>query len=639
MSHSRASDATRNKPNHLQRLGVKRTEKFSEPHFDPVSFGEVGSFPEDFSEVVTATPMTSWRDELSLRAAKVSSALFVIATLILFFAEGTSHRPVMLATMFACGLGHGIIGVTRHPAGRFRAWLVVAPAVAASLVAFASAGFLVGPGILLMSTLILSGLLLGQSTMFRLTAIASTGIAGIGWAVIQGVIPLPSPGDKSLQDPIVWFRTIVALTLAITMVGSMLVEIIRRLESSLEQVSQESARRKEAERDKAHLERLSLENRQFEAVGRLAGGVAHDFNNNLTAIIGSAELLKSELASTAQLELVDDILVSSRRAADLTRQLLVYSRKAPVVLKPVDCHDHIERVVEMAQRSFDPNVEITTQFDAENASILADPSLLENAILNLLVNGRDAMPFGGRLRVVTSNCEFKDPSDEHSPPGTGLLLEVLDTGEGIQSDALPKIFEPFYSTKLLGKGAGLGLAAVQGTIRSFNGRIEVESEPGTGSAFRIYLPCHQSHSARILSVAAEIVHGHGRILLVDDNALVRRSAASTLSQLGYEVTVAVDGLHALEVCRAETAPFDVIILDLQMPRMNGEVTFERLTENGVRTPILIWSGYGGEANVNALLKRGAAGFIHKPYQVAELSRIVFEVIHRTESPGSALQTA
>jgi CheY-like chemotaxis protein len=387
---------------------------------------------------------------------------------------------------------------------------------------------------------------------------------------------------------------------------------------------------------------MSLASKQLETIGQLAAGIAHDFNNSLAVIIASAELLKEEPHETlCASELVEDILTSSQRAARLTSQLLAYSRKAQMVLEPTDIHQLIDNTVALLRRSIDPCVQVGTRLNAENANVLADTSLLDSALLNLLVNARDAMPKGGQLTIATSSFEVagKSPKLAHGlSPGNYVLIEVLDTGEGIPLEVLPNIFDPFFTTKPIGKGTGLGLAAVAGTIKSLKGSIEVESELGCGTAFRILLPCVANTDSAVKQGVTQLKSGSGRVLLVDDDALVRRAAAATLQSLGYDVTIATDGIHALEVFKAATVPFKLAILDLRMPRMDGEATFDALHRLAPNLAILIWSGFGGDLDVETLLRKGAVGFIQKPYRIVEFSHAVYEAVNGQASSQALAAT-
>ncbi len=523
-----------------------------------------------------------------------------------------------------------IPALTGHPKGKPLAWLIVSPLVVVSLIGYALVGFLSGPSVVMTLTLVLAGLLLGKRIMLVLSAFIAAALSVIAWAMIHAYIPEPNAQDISMTHAGSWVRTIALSFLAIGLLGSLMIELVERLEHSLAQARSETRLREQAERDKAQAEVTSLQAKQLETIGRLAAGVAHDFNNNLTAIIGCAELLKDECSNRGfTTELVDDILSSSRRAAELTRQLLAYSRKAQMELAPTDLHQLLKDAVTLLRRSIDPRVKIETQLQADNSTLLADATLLENALLNLLVNASDAMPDGGKLTVATTTYDVVEESADclrGLSPGMHILIEVLDTGLGIEPENLPKIFDPFFTTKPVGKGTGLGLAAVFGTIQSHNGSIEVESEPQFGTAFRIMLPCVTSEHINFRRESTLVVKGSGKILLVDDDLAVSRVAVATLQRLGYEVTTAADGIYALEVVEASPQRFDLVLLDLRMPKMSGEATFDALRNIAPTLPILIWSGYGAEPELAAMLQRGAVGFVQKPYRIADLSRIIDQAI-------------
>jgi len=571
----------------------------------------------------------AWRDQLSLRLARAFALMYLVGTLVMFATtHGRTQRLLLTVTAAACAVIVGIPAVTGRPKGRLRAWCLVIPAAFASLAGYALAGFLSGPAVVFTMAVMLSGLLLGRAVMLAFAACLSLGIAVIAWAMIHSYLAVPNAADVSMTHAAPWARTIFLSVLAIGLIGGLFVEVIARMERSLEQATNETHLREQAERDKANAEIVALEAKQLETIGRLAAGVAHDFNNNLTTVIGCAELLKEELGiNRAARELVEDVLTASQRAAELTRQLLAFSRKAQMVLVPTNVHELIENAVALLRRSVHPRVQVATRLNAETATVMADATLLDNAILNLLVNAGDAMPNGGQLTVATTTYQVLE-SD--SGPGLGLaagtymLIEVLDTGMGIDSEVLPNIFDPFFTTKPVGKGTGLGLAAVSGTIKAHRGSINVESEPGCGSAFRILLPCATTESASTTPDSTILIRGTGEVLLVDDDPLVRRTAATTLRNLGYTVTTANDGVAAIELFDAAPERFAVVLLDLRMPRLSGEATFNELYRRGSRVPVVIWSGFGDEQDARAMLRQGAAGFIQKPYRIADLSRVLYQ---------------
>jgi two-component system, cell cycle sensor histidine kinase and response regulator CckA len=417
--------------------------------------------------------------------------------------------------------------------------------------------------------------------------------------------------------------------MAVTLFGGLMVRVVARVERSLRLARQETLRREQAERARAEAELQAMESKQLEMVGRLAAGVAHDFNNNLTAIMGSVELLKLELPEQRSAhELTSGILLASQRLAELTRQLLAYSRKARMLQSPTDLHAVVQQAVTLARRSMDPNITIVTELTARHFTVAGDAALLQSAVLNLLVNARDAMPTGGKLTVATSSVELTRASARGLPPGFCVILEVIDTGRGIPKEQVPNIFEPFFTTKPVGKGTGLGLASVAGTVKAHGGSIEVNSDVDAGTAFRVYLPCVEPENVALAPATTSVLHGEGEILLVEDDAMVGVTAIATLQSFGYQVTHAIDGKTALEQVSAHPGRFQLVLLDLRMPGLSGEATFDKLRELEPALPVLIWSGYGAEQDVSAMLRRGAVGFVQKPYRVAELSRVVAEKIRR-----------
>ena len=572
-----------------------------------------------------------WRDRMSLRFARLLALFYaIIAVALTMTMRGHRARVALVATALCCVVPVAIPALTGRPKGRAGAWLVVIPGILASLVGYATVGFLSGPAVVLAIVVMVSGLLLGKRAMIAISLATGAVLFLIAWAMIHSVLPVPIAPDVSMTQAMPWVRTTFLVYLSIFLLGTMLIEIVSRMERSVEQANKEVLLREQAERAKAEAEIVALETKQLETIGRLAAGVAHDFNNNLTAIIGCAELLKAEVSSNAEAsELADGILKSSHRAAELTHQLLAYSRKAKMVLTGVDVHQSITNAVTLLRRSIDPRVQIVVDLSAEHSVVLADSALLNNALLNVLVNAGDAMPEGGQLTIATTTYMIGAASAESGiglAAGCYVMIEVIDTGHGIDPEILPHIFDPFFTTKPIGKGTGLGLAAVYGTVKGHRGSIEVTSELGSGTAFRILLPCDNHRAVSGRPESEQLVRGSGEVLLIDDDLLVRSAAASTLRDLGYRVTIATDGVHALQILGSSPQGFDIAILDLRMPKMNGEATYDEIRRVSPNLPVLIWSGFGTEREVTAVLRKGAAGFIQKPYRVAEFSRVIHEVL-------------
>jgi signal transduction histidine kinase/ActR/RegA family two-component response regulator len=575
----------------------------------------------------------AWRSDLALRMLRVLFVIFLASAVVCRIAmeAGAGRDSLTLAAL----LGAAVLAIptfTGHPRGTARGWLIIVPALGTALMGYSQVGALSGPGTCLAVTIMLAGLLLGRRAMVALTAASAMILSLVAWGVVTGRLPAPLAQNVDMSSARTWVRSLGVTFLAISLFGGLMVAVVTRMERSLRLARQETLRREQAERERAEAELQAVESKQLEMVGRLAAGVAHDFNNNLTAIIGSAELLKMDLPEEdrAARELSESILQASQRLAELTRQLLAYSRKARMLQTPTDLHVVVGEAVALARRSMGPDIQIKTELNAQHHTVNGDAALLQSAVLNLLINARDAMPHGGSVTVATSAVELTRGGSKGMPVGTCVVLEVIDTGRGIPKEQMPHIFDPFFTTKPVGKGTGLGLAAVSGTVKAHGGTIEVNSDLEGGTAFRMYLPCVEPDGVRPEPGSDAVVHGHGEILLVEDDAMVSMTAVATLQSFGYNVTHAADGKTALEQVTAHPRRFQLVLLDLRMPGLSGEATFEKLRELEPSLPVLIWSGYGAEQDVSSMLKRGAVGFVQKPYRVAELSRTVAQKIRKAQ---------
>jgi PAS domain S-box-containing protein len=369
---------------------------------------------------------------------------------------------------------------------------------------------------------------------------------------------------------------------------------------------------------------------KMDVVGQLAGGIAHDFNNMLTGIMAAAELLKIRLPSDEKNhKMVDTIIEASTRSADLTRELLTFSRKGTEDSSPVRIHDIIGSAMSILERTIDKQIQQASRLEDGNPVVMGDQTQLQNALLNLGLNARDAMPQGGTLNFATASRILDEASFRAMgislEPGRYLEIAVSDTGVGMTKEVIEHIFEPFFTTKEVGKGTGLGLAAVYGTVKNHNGEISVESRPGIGSVFKIFLPLVAGEADK-QSPKGEIVSGSGGILLVDDEDMVRSVGCDLLEGLGYTVYPAENGEHALEVFAAHRSNISLVILDMIMPKMGGSAAFQRLREQAPELKILFCSGFSREGTGNELMELGASGFIQKPYSRSELSRAVAEVL-------------
>jgi two-component system cell cycle sensor histidine kinase/response regulator CckA len=381
-----------------------------------------------------------------------------------------------------------------------------------------------------------------------------------------------------------------------------------------------------------YTERRTLESQlthsqRMEALGRLAGGVAHDFNNLLTAISGYAEILIGRVPEGDRSHrAAREIGRAADRAAELTRQLLSFSRHQTVEPKVLDFNEAVADTLRMLGRLLGEDVDLRLRLGAEVGAVRADPGQLEQVVLNLCVNARDAMPGGGRLTVRTT-AETVDagrvlPAVGLSP-GEYAVLEVSDTGTGMPPEVVEHIFEPFFTTKEAGKGTGLGLATVYGVVTQAGGRVQVASALGEGTTFRVLWPRHAAVAGAAEAAAAPGPRrGEGaRVLLAEDEDAVRRLAADHLQELGYSVRAVASGQAALASAESE-GKWDLLVTDVIMPGMSGPDLGRALRRKWPDLPILFISGHTGDV----LLERGAQGpgtaFLQKPFRLADLTRAV-----------------
>lgn len=386
------------------------------------------------------------------------------------------------------------------------------------------------------------------------------------------------------------------------------------------------------------LEERLHQTQKLDALGQLAGGVAHDFNNMLTAILASAELLEETAHDSRQQTLSHTIVSAAQRSAQLTRKLLDFARKGKVLAIPVDVHEVIREAMTLMEHTFDRRIEIAARLKAERRQVVGDPSLLQNAVLNLGLNARDAMPEGGELLISTQNVDFTEEQCAigpfHVAAGTFLEISVADSGCGIPSDHLPRIFDPFFTTKEIHAGTGLGLATVFGTMVSHKGAVEVKSRPGGGSVFRLYLPVsHQAGHCTPSGSNAVLPRGSGRILVVDDEDLVRSTTAMQLKALGYEPMEEGDPVAAIERFREHHAELSAVVLDLVMPRLSGADLAVALHAIDPEVPLIMVSGFTRNAEIDRLLQESLAGFLQKPFSQRELGEALARLGHAPRLGG------
>jgi two-component system, cell cycle sensor histidine kinase and response regulator CckA len=400
------------------------------------------------------------------------------------------------------------------------------------------------------------------------------------------------------------------------------------------QIAVDISERKLADLEKESLRTQLLQAQKLEAIGTLAGGIAHDFNNLLQVTLGFSELLLAEKTQGAQeYEDIMKINQAARSGADLVQRLLTFSRKVESKPIPLNLNKQIVQVEKLLRRTIPKMIDIQMNLTADLADTNADPTQMEQVLMNLAVNARDAMPDGGSLALGTKNVTLgAEYCDAHigTAPGQYVMLSVSDTGHGMTRETIEHIFEPFYTTKELGRGTGLGLAMVYGIVNQHGGHIACESEVGKGTVFSVYLPAFEFQPGPEVEEREEFpAFGKETVLIVDDEDFVRELGERILSKYGYTVLVAGDGKEALSLYGSRKDRIDLVILDLIMPTMGGKDCLKELLKINPRARVLIASGYIADASRNDYVELGAKGFVPKPFKIKELLKGVREALDET----------
>ncbi|OGK86537.1 MAG: hypothetical protein A2X51_12420 [Candidatus Rokubacteria bacterium GWC2_70_24] len=386
------------------------------------------------------------------------------------------------------------------------------------------------------------------------------------------------------------------------------------------------------------MEEQLRQSQKMEAVGQLAGGVAHDFNNLLTVITGRCHFLQQRLGGEGPgARDVTLIVEAAQRAAALTRQLLAFSRRQVLEMRVLDVNSVVAQVEKMLRRLIGEDIDLVTVPAQDLGCVKADPGQLEQVLLNLIVNARDAMPRGGRVTIETGSVVGgTEDGPAGIPPGPHTMLAVSDNGSGMDAETLSHIFEPFFTTKGRDRGTGLGLATVYGIVAQSGGHIAVESEPGQGTVFRVYLPRVDEPADRLAppSTGAEARGGQETILLTEDAVDLRALAREVLTRRGYQVLDAADGADALALAERHPGPIHLLLTDVVMPRVSGRELAERLAARHPAMKVLYMSGYTDDAVLRHGVLRSEVAFLQKPFGPGALARKVREILD-TEVPAQA----
>lgn len=375
------------------------------------------------------------------------------------------------------------------------------------------------------------------------------------------------------------------------------------------------------------------QSQKMEAVGRLAGGIAHDFNNLLTSILGFSHMALEEIPGDLDaVEDVKEVILAATRAQNLTQKLLAISRKELINSHPVELNRLVRDMNKLIRLTLHENIEIVTELSPDLCTILADTTSLEQVILNLAVNARDAMPRSGRLYIRTGICDVDTPAGiiPEPPPGRYVIFSMRDTGCGMSEELLSHVFEPFFTTKETGQGTGLGLSTVYAIMKQYRGGIQVSSEPGVGTEFKLYFPLHETAEQMLLDLPVAVrgppLKGEETILLVEDEDGVRRMASKMIESLGYTLLAACDGEEGVRIAEAHDGNIDLIITDVVMPNLSGPEMIDRLRISLGHIPYLYVSGF----TMDKLVEHGAddsmENLIRKPYSRESLARRIREAL-------------
>jgi len=381
------------------------------------------------------------------------------------------------------------------------------------------------------------------------------------------------------------------------------------------------------------LQEQLLQAQKMEAIGTLAGGIAHDFNNMLTIIFGYAEILLSDMdEQDPRSEDLDKIVQTAKNGADLVKRLLTFSRKADIEFRALELNVEIERTQKLLDRTLPKMIDIRLNLEDKLAPINADPVQIDQILMNLAINARDAMPDGGKLAIETKNVTLDErycDSHVNVRPGKYVMLIVSDTGHGMDEPTRARIFDPFFTTKERDatKGTGLGLAVVHGIVDQHGGHMICESEPGKGSTFRVYFPAVNATENPKDSFENRLLDGRGEtILMVDDEELVRDLGERTLKRAGYKVITAANGKEALELYGKKQGKIELVILDLLMPEMEGKQCLSELLKMQPKLKVLVASGHSDDVSIEESLRLGANGFVSKPFRLMELLQQVRRIL-------------
>ncbi len=385
--------------------------------------------------------------------------------------------------------------------------------------------------------------------------------------------------------------------------------------------------------ERKNLEQQLNQSEKMDILAQLSGGIAHDFNNMLGGIMGNADMLLTQLPQNSPYkDYVNLIIDGSEKASELVGKLMAFSRKTDSAKIKIDLNDSLKDISTTLSRISRNNIKIITNFKSNDPYILADSPSLQSVLLNICVNSKEAMPEGGNISISTENV-FLDETYIKTcvhkvTPGDYIEVDISDTGSGIDKNIIDKIFDPFFSTKTDSNHQGLGLSTVFGNVKNLNGTINVFSEKGKGTSFRIYFPVLKTDSPKFSAENDNLIYGNDCLLLIDDEDIIRKTAYEQLLYLGYSTLMSDEGLRGINIYRAEKNRIAAVILDLIMPNQNGIDVYKKLLEINPEVKVLFTSGFSRDASLDELLMSKNTGFIKKPFRLSPLSKAIAKLLQK-----------
>jgi signal transduction histidine kinase/CheY-like chemotaxis protein len=586
--------------------------------------------------------LVQWRERILSRPTLILVACLGSVATAIFAAQHYMRAAAWLPVAIVALLVNALwVVAVRGPAvsASTRAVLVLSVAFASGLLPLCTNGLSPEGALGLFGFVALAALLLGTARARAAVWLAAATLAACGVAYTLGTLDLPDPITVDPRNPWNWARLVAFASGVITVVGSGAALLTSELIKALHDRTELVHRLREENREREHaLSRLAetqerlLHSHKLEAVGRLAGGIAHDFNNTLTVILSYSELMKARLGAKHPVgELADQIIQAAEQGGDLTKQLLTFTRRQVVKPRTIDVQQVLRNTERALSRLVPRSIRVHRADAAAELFIKIDPTQLQQAILNLALNARDAMPDGGDLYLEVDGCELEATPDVPVLPGSYVAVRVRDTGIGMSDETRARMFEPFFTTKEPGLGTGLGLSNVRETTEAAGGFVDVRSTLGGGSVLTLYFPRTEARTSGIEATDPVPQPSKMRVLVVDDEPQIREVICTLLSDRGFVVSAADGAKAALNLLRTES--IDLVCTDLVMPDMSGNKLISEIKLSSPKTPIIVCSAYGIDEDVGRRLARGEVLFLSKPFNSQELLELVHKAL--TGRPNGA----